>query len=400
MPLHRILFVEDAPAVGGSAICLGELARGLDRSRFEPFVLFAYDLTVRAAFASANIPSATEAAIRGVPEPSPPEESANAIPAFKRTSIYRLLWSLKRYALSERARARWLADWIAREGFALLHANNSMTANLAAIVAGRWAGVPVVSHQRGYSWTTASQRFAVRSVDRFLCVSQSIADHYQAQGIRRDRITTVYDGIDVVALRPQRKPTRERALIVWAGRFVSGKGLSVLIAAAERILARNPNAEFILAGEGPELPPLKERVERSAPMKEHVHLAGFRTDVRDLIASADIFVNSSIEPEPFSHSALEAMALGVPVVVSACGGFAEMVEHDVSGLLFERDNDEALAGALTKLIGDVDLRSRLGIAGRRRAERIFSLDNHVRTIEAIYDEVIERTRSTDVPRDH
>jgi glycosyltransferase involved in cell wall biosynthesis len=128
-----------------------------------------------------------------------------------------------------------------------------------------------------------------------------------------------------------------------------------------------------------------------------VHLTGFRNDVRDLIAGCDIFVNSSIEPEPLGHSALEAMAFGVPVVASACGGLPEVVEHEVSGLLFEPGDDEALAGALLKLIDDGDLRSRFGIASRRRAERIFSLENHVKTIQAVYDEVIEHARRLSGP---
>ena len=118
--MHRILYIEDAPAVGGSAVCLDELARGLDRSRFEPFVLFAYDLAARAGFEAAGVRTATEAGIRGAPEPLPPEERELRVSAFKRREWYRLLWSLKLHALHERARAGRLARWIAREGFDLV----------------------------------------------------------------------------------------------------------------------------------------------------------------------------------------------------------------------------------------------------------------------------------------
>jgi glycosyltransferase involved in cell wall biosynthesis len=333
--LHRILYIEDAPAVGGSAICLEELVRGLDRSRFEPFVLFAYDLAARAALGPAGIPNATAASIRGEPEPVPPEEREIRLPGFKRRKFYRLLWSLKSYLLVERERAGWLAEWIARERFDLVHTNNSLTANLTAIVAASRAGVPVVSHQRGYFRPTAFQRFATRGADRFLCVSRSIADHYAAQGLGRDRILTVYDGIDVALLQPRRRAVRDRVLIGWAGRLVSMKGASILVAAAETILARRSDADFVIAGTGPELAGLRERIERSTLLRDRVRLPGFRSDVRDLIADCDVFVNTSVEPEPFSHSALEAMALGVPVVASACGGFTELVAHETSGLLFE-----------------------------------------------------------------
>lgn len=390
--MHRILYVEDAPAVGGSAICLEELVRGLDRSRFEPFVLFAYDLAARAALGSAGIPNATLASIRGKPEPVPPEEREIRLPGFKRRESYRLLWSLKSYLLVERECAGWLAGWIARERFDLVHTNNSLTANLAAIAAASRAGVPVVSHQRGYFRPTAFQRFAARGVDRFLCVSRSVADHYATQGLRRDRIVAVFDGIDVVSLQPRRRAARERVLIGWAGRFVSWKGASILVDAAETILARRSDADFVIAGAGPELAGLRERIERSAILRDRVRLPGFRSDVRDLIAGCDVFVNTSVEPEPFSHSALEAIAFGVPVVASACGGLTEIVAHETSGLLFEPGNAGSLADALLKLLDDRDMRVRFGIEGRRRAEQMFSLERHVKTIEAVYGEAIGRSK--------
>jgi glycosyltransferase involved in cell wall biosynthesis len=123
-----------------------------------------------------------------------------------------------------------------------------------------------------------------------------------------------------------------------------------------------------------------------------VRLAGFRSDVREIIAGCDVFVVSSIKPEPLGHSALEAMALGIPVVASACGGLVEVVAHETSGLLVEPGNARALADALMRILGDGDLRDRLGIEGRRRAERIFGLDRHVKTIEDVYESVLAESR--------
>jgi len=383
--LHRILYVEDAPAVGGSAVCLEELVRGLDRSRFEPFVLFAYDLSARASLSSGGIPNATVASILGMPEPVPPEEREPRLPRHKRTAPYRLLWSLKSYLRRDRKRAAMLADWISRERFDLVHANNSLTGNLAAIVAGSRAGLPVVSHQRGYFRPTAFQRFAARGIDRFLCVSGSVAEHYAEQGLRRDRILTVHDGIDVARLAPRSRAARSRPLIGWAGRLVAWKGASLLVSAAETALSRGADADFIVAGEGPELPGLRERIDGSKLLRDRFRCVGFRSDARDLIAECDVFVNTSIEPEPFSHSALEATALGVALVAPACGGLPEIVAHGASGLLFETGDARALAGALEKLIGDPGARTRFGMEGRRRAERLFSLERHVAAIEAVYD---------------
>jgi glycosyltransferase involved in cell wall biosynthesis len=119
-----------------------------------------------------------------------------------------------------------------------------------------------------------------------------------------------------------------------------------------------------------------------------VRLTGFRSDVLDLVADCDIFVNTSVEPEPFSHSALEATALGIPVVASACGGLPEIVAAGKNGLLFRPGDARSLADALLKLLDDRDMRVRFGIEGRRRAERLFSLERHVKAIEAVYGEIL------------
>jgi glycosyltransferase involved in cell wall biosynthesis len=390
--LYRILYVEEAPTLGGSTVCLDELVRKIDRSRYDPFVLFAYDLAAREMFTSKRIQNVTEAEIKGAPEPVSPGDEKLVVPGYKRTGPYRLLGSLKRYALIQRPRAAWLARWIAREGFALVHTNNSVTANLAALVAASRAGVPAVSHQRGYFRPTALERFAARTVDRFICISHSIADHYVAQGLPRDRIMTVHDGIDVESLRPRSRQAQGRILIAWAGRLISWKGASVLVEAAETILERRQDVDFVIAGTGPELPGLREKIARRALLRDHVRIPGFSRDVQDLIARSDIFVNTSIEPEPLGHSALEALAFGVPVVASACGGLPEVVEHGRNGFLFEPGSTAALVGELMKLIDDGNLRARFGIEGRRRAERIFSLEHHVRTIEAVYEAVLERAQ--------
>jgi glycosyltransferase involved in cell wall biosynthesis len=215
-----------------------------------------------------------------------------------------------------------------------------------------------------------------------------MADYYAAQGFRRDRVVAVYDGIDTASLRPRGRASRERVLVGWAGRFVAWKGASLLVAAAEATLSRRPDVDFVLAGAGPELEALRERVDRSELLKDRVRLPGFRGDVRDLIAGCDIFVNTSIEPEPLSHSTLEAMALGVSVVAPRCGGFPEIVAHETSGLLFEPGRSGSLADALARLVGDAPMRARFGAEGRKRAEGIFGLGRHVGAIETVYDEVL------------
>lgn len=101
---------------------------------------------------------------------------------------------------------------------------------------------------------------------------------------------------------------------------------------------------------------------------DRVEFCGFRTDVADLLAEADVLVHASVIPEPFGQVVVEGMAAGVAVVASDAGGPSEVISNGVDGLLTETGNVEALAAALRQLFEDPDLRERLAAAGRHRAE--------------------------------
>ena len=373
---------------GGSTSTLLHLAKRLDRRRYEPFVLFRYDLPARQSFAREGILTATFASVKGTDEETPRIETAPPIPEYKKTPPYRLLWSVRRYATRERAESRALARWMRGQGFALLHANNSVTGNIGAIVGATRAGVPVVSHQRGFSWLTPLQRHLVRRVDRFVCVSNAVRAHYVAEGLPAARVRTIYDGVDLVALVPRPPARRDRVLVGWFARFERWKGCAEFVAAARIVLERRSDAEFIMAGTGPEETAVREIVASEPAFASRFAVPGFRSDALDLMASCDIVVNSSIDPEPLSNSALEALALGVSVIASDRGGNAEIVEDGVNGLLYEATDPKGLAAALVRLIGDEALRRRAGAAARERAERLFDADRYAREVQELYTEIL------------
>jgi glycosyltransferase involved in cell wall biosynthesis len=112
-------------------------------------------------------------------------------------------------------------------------------------------------------------------------------------------------------------------------------------------------------------------------------------NVKQLMQITDIFVLPSVAGEAFSRSVLEAMASGVPVVVTDCGGSKEAVENDVCGFLVQpRDSDE-LARRITTLSQDGQLRNRMGRAGRKIAVERFGIDRNVARTQEIYREVIQ-----------
>jgi glycosyltransferase involved in cell wall biosynthesis len=149
--------------------------------------------------------------------------------------------------------------------------------------------------------------------------------------------------------------------IVSVGRFAYPKDFATLL---EALALLETDYRATLVGDGPDL------AEVAAAVPDQVELLGARGDVSDLLARSDVFVLSS-RSEGFPVSILEAMAAGLPVVATDVGGVAEAVVDGETGILVPAADPNALAGALERLIADVELRRRLGAAGRARALRLF-----------------------------
>jgi glycosyltransferase involved in cell wall biosynthesis len=124
-------------------------------------------------------------------------------------------------------------------------------------------------------------------------------------------------------------------------------------------------------GDGPDRPQLAAEIRR-LELEDSVELAGERSDVPELLAASDVFVLSS-RSEGLPVSVLEAMAAELPVVASAVGGLAELIENGVTGVLVPAGDERALAEALGRLVKDPGRRRSLGAAGRARAEAEFDL---------------------------
>jgi glycosyltransferase involved in cell wall biosynthesis len=120
---------------------------------------------------------------------------------------------------------------------------------------------------------------------------------------------------------------------------------------------------------------------------ERVRFLGHRDDVPALLAASDAFVLPSLfEGTPLAL--LEAMATGMPVVSSAIPGTDEVVSNGETGLLVRAGDPDALADALRRIVGEPELRARLGAAARRRAETEHSAVSSTRRVAAVYDEVL------------
>lgn len=164
---------------------------------------------------------------------------------------------------------------------------------------------------------------------------------------------------------PCPRPRPGGRLLVACGRLHEQKGYPVLLAALAQLQEHEP-VHLWIVGQGPERARL-ERLARKLGLRERVWFAGFQPNPYPFMAAADAFVLSSLY-EGFGNVLVEAMACGVPVVSSDCPyGPAEIIEHEINGLLTPVGDAPALAAALRRLLDDRALSDRLRAAGQRRA---------------------------------
>ena len=171
-------------------------------------------------------------------------------------------------------------------------------------------------------------------------------------------------------------------VIVLAGRMEAWKGHRELLASLGT-MADNPHWHCWIVG-GPQRPHEAEyfnslvQLARTLRIGSRVQFCGQRSDVRALLAAADLYCQPNIAPEPFGISFVEAMSCGLPVVSTAFGGALEIVD-DSCGILIPPDDTAGLTHALTVLVADKKLRDQLGCAGSIRATTI--CDPQARLVE-------------------
>jgi len=171
-------------------------------------------------------------------------------------------------------------------------------------------------------------------------------------------------------------------LVATVARLDPVKHLETLIEAVALVRSNARRVELLVIGDGPERPHL-EASAHAAGVADRVRFAGHRSDVRELLPAADVFVNCSTS-EGISLTILEAMASRLPVVATRVGGTPEVVIDGVTGLLVPPRAPAAVADALSALSRDPDRRAALGIAGRDRVERSFSIEQMVGQYEQAY----------------
>ena len=226
-------------------------------------------------------------------------------------------------------------------------------------------------------------------LDRIVCVSEAVRRHLvEDVGIRPERTVRIYKGHDESWYRgrPLRHPLPDAApgelAIGFAGLIRPVKGVSHLLDAFERLPPGLP-ARLLLAGDVRD-PAVEDRLRRLSGSR--VFPLGFRDDATAVIGRCDVFVMPTVEREGLARAVLEAMAQGVPCIVSAVGGLPELVADGETGLVVPPRDPVALARAMETLLRDAALRRRFGEAGRARMNAMFDVRQTIDRFRRLFTE--------------
>jgi glycosyltransferase involved in cell wall biosynthesis len=210
----------------------------------------------------------------------------------------------------------------------------------------------------------------------------------------RARTEVLVHGVELDAVRAHRNARRQArdelgvedgtALVVTVANLRADKDYPTLLRAARRALDTGASIRFAAVGQGPLETEIRAEIGRLR-LGDAFVLLGYRPDVLDVLAAADLFTLSS-RAEGYPVSVMEALALGLPVVATAVGGVGEAVRSGMEGTLVPAGRPDLLGDALVDLASDPVRRSQMSVAAAARAS-LFDIRRAAARIEAVYEEV-------------
>jgi glycosyltransferase involved in cell wall biosynthesis len=390
-----VLFVQSQEFFGADSAIHASIMRHLDRGRFEVHCAIPMSTSGEPCPAASRISAIPDVVVR------PTDFGPSAEDRSRRLLVRELIRRGPRAAWSLVA----LGLHVRRQRIAIVHMTekprDAVYGTLVAMIGGARRVIHV--HVKAETWIRRSVRLAMRRAHALIGVSAFVADTIVDLGYDRARVHAVLNGleldewsdeVDGTPVRAEFGIPRDAPLIVSASRLFRWKGQHELLQALPQVKREFPGVRVLIVGENDprasvaddyrgELASLVEQLD----LHHNVVFTGFRRDVRAIMAASDVYCMPSFE-EPFGMVFTEAMALCRPVVALDNGGTREVVAHGSSGLLSPPGDIEALAGNLTRLLGDRALRQEMGANGRRRVVDHLNAKRMTRDVEVVYDRVL------------
>ena len=276
---------------------------------------------------------------------------------------------------------------ISREKPDLIQAHDMLSSVICAAACGK---TPLVCHIHNNNFASRKLNLktllffpAAMKAKHIFWVSPSAMDSFYFQKAVASKSSVLRNVIDAQALQKQAAEAtlRGHSHVVFLGRMAEPKNPLRLLRVLELVYAQVPQLEAKIIGSG-ELEAEVRAAWAQSPARDHIQLLGYQPNAYGLLQEADLMLMTSLwEGTPMC--ALEAMALGVPIVSTPVDGLKDLVEPGQTGFLEEED--QALADRCAEIIGDPQLRQRLSKKAQEKAEKLLDLDAYRQQLRAGYE---------------
>jgi glycosyltransferase involved in cell wall biosynthesis len=287
-------------------------------------------------------------------------------------------------ATSVASQARAMAQYVEAHDIDVVHSHGYKPSVLMSVMAQTRARVRIATC---HGWLRGSAKLrlyeylekrALRGFDAVVAVSPEIRAKLARAGVQTDRLHLIANGLDATAPRPFARASVRRelgipdqcCLLVCIGRLDAAKGNSLLLRAVAKLPADCRDWSLAIVGDGAErehLPALA----RQLGLSPRVTFLGYRSDIADMLAAADVFVLPSLM-EGLPMVLLEAMAATRAIVATTVGAIPDVVADDAQALLVAPGDVDGLVTAVGRFLADPELRARLGGAAAQRHQTSFS----------------------------
>jgi len=412
MKPRRILYVTRI-VEGGVAAVVDRLARGLDRDRYEPVVLFdtARQSIIRKGLSESDIRTIDLKKCKEEQGPRSPAPRKNrdiggrieACFGKRACEFYFSLKAFRKFLLFQAPRIKLFVQAIRENKIDLIHTHNDLPEGKSEIIAARITGVPCISHNHGYPKMTLFDIFFAWFVDTFIFISKDVEKYHIDRGKPRAKAAIIHNGVnlsqftryyDAAQVRKEFHCKPDEPLIGLIGTVNYWKGQDYFLEAIAHVAHQFPGLKAMIIGEiGKQNWSYRNRqyfyklqsLINSLGLKENIIFTGLRNDVPRLMTALDVVVHASSEPEPFGLVVIEGMALGKPLVATSAGGVLDIIEDGVNGLLIPCKDSQAMGRAIIKILSDRNKAQQIGNAARQRVIEKFTVDQQVTHVQNVYD---------------
>jgi glycosyltransferase involved in cell wall biosynthesis len=306
---------------------------------------------------------------------------------------------------------RRLINFLRHSRVDILHTHDFYT-NIFGMTAGWFARVPVriASMRETAEMRTPSQKrfqkFAYSLAHRVIANSEAVRKELVHQGIRSEKISVIYNGLDLSRLDQEASWRESVSLLDLPAPFTLGqprfvtiianmrhevKDHPMFLRAAQIVNQKIPESAFLMAGEGDLIGQLRALTSELG-IKHRTHFLGDCKNIGALLAISEVCVLSS-KAEGFSNAILEYMAAARPVVATDVGGASEAIVENETGFLVQSGDHERMADRIIALLRDPEKARSMGKAGQRRVQNEFSVSIQLERTEYLYESLLLHQRA-------